>query len=152
LHQSKCTDGLRTNGHGLAGAGAWQMTELNSSEVVNEIESGRLVLVRNGLESELVYQCRNRQLILVHTGVPEGLRGNGLGSGLIEAAVGWAERDGLVVVPWCPFARRWLQEHGVVSSRVQIDWETRPELAPAGAEEREIQIEQKMSDDGPEAI
>jgi hypothetical protein len=30
------------------------------------------------------------------------------------------------LVPWCPFARRWLKEHPEAAEGVSIDWETLP--------------------------
>ena len=37
----------------------------------------------------------------------------------------------LTVVPWCPYARRWLQEHPDEAAAVKIDWETHP-TSPRG--------------------
>jgi hypothetical protein len=100
------------------------MPEDDVTEVVNETENHRLVLARDGHEGELIYERRGKQLVLVHTEVPEELRGKGVGGLLVEAAVTWAERDGLVIVPWCPYARQWLPKHEAVASKVQIDWDT----------------------------
>ncbi len=106
------------------------MTEPLPAHVVNDVDHHRFVLVREGLDSELIYERRGRQLILVHTEVPKELSGHGIGGSLVEAAVRWAERDGLEIVPWCPYARHWLQEHNAVSSKVHIDWDTPRESTP----------------------
>jgi predicted GNAT family acetyltransferase len=98
--------------------------------VINEIEDHRFILVREGLESELIYRRHRTQLILIHTEVPEQLRGKGVGALLVEAAVSWAERDGLVLVPWCPYARLWLRKHTAASSKVRIDWDIPRQSAP----------------------
>jgi predicted GNAT family acetyltransferase len=45
---------------------------------------------------------------------------------LVRAALERAEREDLTVVPWCPFARRWLHEHPDQAARVTMDWETKP--------------------------
>jgi predicted GNAT family acetyltransferase len=100
------------------------VTEPIPAEVVNDVDNHRLVLVQGGLESELIYERRGPRLILVHTEVSKELSGRGIGGSLVEAAVRWAERDGLVIVPWCPYARHWLQENIAVSSKIQIDWDT----------------------------
>jgi len=111
------------------------MAEREPPEVTNDIENHRLILVRDGLEAELDYERRGTQLILVHTEAPNELRGTGVGGRLVEAAVRWADRDELVIVPWCPYARRWLQEHEAISSKVRIDWDTpRGSAAPAPIE------------------
>jgi predicted GNAT family acetyltransferase len=41
----------------------------------------------------------------------------------VTAAVDRAARDGLTIVPFCPFARRWLERHSDVADRVAIDWQ-----------------------------
>ncbi len=63
-------------------------------------------------------------MLLVHTEVPEAWGGRGIGGRLVRAALARAKANGLTVVPWCPFARRWLQEHPDEAAAVTIDWET----------------------------
>ena len=52
--------------------------------------------------------------------------GHGLGGRLVRAALDRAARDGLTVVPWCPFARHWLEEHPEEAARVTLDWDSSP--------------------------
>jgi predicted GNAT family acetyltransferase len=59
-------------------------------------------------------------MVLVHTGVPGEFERHGIGSQLVEAAVGDALRRNLVVVPACPFARDWLDEHPEVATKLRI--------------------------------
>ena len=40
---------------------------------------------------------------------------------LVRAAVSRAVREGLTVVPLCPFARHWLERHPEVASTVTIE-------------------------------
>jgi predicted GNAT family acetyltransferase len=42
---------------------------------------------------------------------------------LVTAAGDRAAREGLTIVPYCPFARRWLERHPDVAERVAIDWQ-----------------------------
>ncbi len=97
-----------------------------SITIHDEPDESRFVLHAEGSEAELDYRLRGSRLVLVHTEVPEALGGHGLGGRLVRAALLRAERDGLTVVPWCPFARRWLHEHPDEASGVRIDWESRP--------------------------
>ncbi len=74
--------------------------------------------------AELTYLQQGDQLILLHTGVPESLGGRGIGANLVRAAVERAARDGLTIVPWCAFARKWLRDNPDVAGTVTIDWTT----------------------------
>ncbi|MEY2467728.1 MAG: uncharacterized protein QOF21_426 [Actinomycetota bacterium] len=82
----------------------------------------RFVTEIDGHEAELVYRNRGGQLVLVHTGVPDELEGHGLGGQLVRAALAKAAAENLVVVPWCPFARAWLERHPDEAGKVTIDW------------------------------
>ena len=46
-----------------------------------------------------------RRVSLDHTEVSESLRGRGVARTLVGAAVAWARRENLELVPICPFAR-----------------------------------------------
>ena len=73
-------------------------------------------------EGELVYALVGDRLVLVHTGVPDELGGHGIAGRLVEAALERAEHEHLTVVPWCPYARHWLQQHDDWAARVKVDW------------------------------
>jgi predicted GNAT family acetyltransferase len=93
------------------------------NEVVDRAEDGLLTVTVDGHTAELRYQVERGYLVLIHTEVPEALGGQGIGGVLVEAAVDRAVRDSLVIVPLCPFARRWLQRHPDTADRATIDWE-----------------------------
>lgn len=86
----------------------------------------RFVAEHNGAVAELVYDPQPHRLILVHTEVPAALGGRGIGGRLVRAAVERAAAEHLSVVPWCPFARRWLRDHPDIASAVTVDWDTPP--------------------------
>jgi predicted GNAT family acetyltransferase len=94
--------------------------------VRDDPEHSRFVLEQDGNEAELVYIRHPGQLILAHTEVPDALGGRGIGGRLVRAAIERAAAEGLTVVPWCPFARRWLREHDDVAQTVTMDWKTPP--------------------------
>jgi hypothetical protein len=75
-----------------------------------------------GSVAELLYRRNGNRLVLIHTEVPEQLEGHGIGGALVTAAIGRAVRDGMTVVPLCPFARGWLERHPEVASEATIDW------------------------------
>ena len=96
------------------------------SEVVDEPERSRLVVEQDGHTAELVYRVEPGRLVIVHTGVPEELGGHGIAGDLVRAAVARAADQGRTVVPWCPYARRWLRAHPDEAAGVTIDWDDRP--------------------------
>ena len=72
--------------------------------------------------AELSYRRVGNRLVLIHTEVPVELEGRGLGGALVAAAVDRAAREGMTLVPLCPFARGWLQRHPDVAKAATIDW------------------------------
>ncbi len=63
-------------------------------------------------EGELVYDMIDPGTIdLLHTGVQPTLRGRGVAEALVQFAFDHARRNGLRVVPTCPYVRRWLEKH-----------------------------------------
>jgi len=102
-------------------------TDPAAAEVVDATEENRFVIRGDdGLEAELVYLAREGLLVLIHTGVPEEWGGRGIGGRLVRAALERARAEGLTIVPWCPFARRWLRDHDGETAGVTIDWDTPP--------------------------
>ncbi len=87
----------------------------------NQAES-RFELWVGGRLAELPYRRNGNRLVLIHTEVPVELEGRGLGGALVMAAIDRAKREGMTVVPLCPFARGWLQRHPDTASQVAIDW------------------------------
>ncbi len=96
----------------------------NEAPVVDDAAASRFVIRDGGAEAELVYALEGDRILLVHTSVPEEWGGLGLGGRLVRAALERAESNGLTVVPWCPFARRWLRDHPDAAAAVTIDWGT----------------------------
>ena len=84
----------------------------------------RFVFEKDGEVGELAYELEGDRLFLLHTEVADALRGQGVAGRLVKAAVSRAIDDGLTVVPWCPYARRWLREHTDVAGSVAVDWST----------------------------
>jgi uncharacterized protein len=89
----------------------------------------RFVLEKDGAVGELAYEVDGDRLFLLHTEVADALRGQGIAGRLVTAAVARAIDDGLTIVPWCPYARRWLHEHSDVAGTVSVDWSTPPPSA-----------------------
>ena len=95
---------------------------MDTPAVTDNPSANRFELTIDGHLAELVYRVDGDQLVLVHTGVPEALEGRGLGGTLVRAALERAGRDGLTIVPQCPFARGWLEKHPDDVGAVAITW------------------------------
>ncbi len=91
-------------------------------EVVDNDDASRFEVRADGWLAELIYRRHGQRLVLIHTEVPPELEGRGIGSALVTAAIDVAAREGLTLVPLCPFARGWLQRHPDAASRAVIDW------------------------------
>jgi predicted GNAT family acetyltransferase len=97
--------------------------DMDTPVVVYDADGRRFVADSDEYTAELVVRVRGDRLVLVHTEVPDELSGRGLGGALVSAAVDHAVEHELVVVPNCPFARRWLQDHSDVAGRANIAWD-----------------------------
>ncbi|MZR14684.1 N-acetyltransferase [Maritimibacter sp. DP07] len=73
---------------------------------------GRYVAVVDGHEAELTFsRLGSVSVIADHTGVPEALKGRGVGQALVEALVADARAQGFTIVPLCPFVRAQYARH-----------------------------------------
>jgi predicted GNAT family acetyltransferase len=104
------------------------MTPTNDIEVVDVPAESRFVVrgPDGEAEAELLYHLNGNRFMLVHTEVPEAWGGRGIGGRLVRAALARARAEHLTVVPWCPYARHWLEEHPDEAGGVDVDFTTQP--------------------------
>jgi predicted GNAT family acetyltransferase len=74
-------------------------------------ELKRFELTMDGLTAFLAYERTPDTLRLIHTEVPEGLRGRHVGEALVEAALHAGRSAGLRIVAICPFVRAYMRKH-----------------------------------------
>ena len=79
--------------------------------IVDNTSEHRFETQGEGDRAELVYERTPHALILVHTGVPDSMRGGGVGGELVKFALAEARCSGLRLVVRCPFAKAYLQRH-----------------------------------------
>ncbi|WP_157017362.1 DUF5996 family protein [Mesorhizobium xinjiangense] len=73
---------------------------------------GRYRLVVDGVEAEMTYSRASDGLIIIdHTEVPAALRGRKVGERLVRQAIEDARRDGVEIIPLCPFAKAQIGRH-----------------------------------------
>ncbi len=67
-------------------------------------ESGKLV-------AEIDFPSRNGLAAITHTFVDDSLRGHGIASQLVSAAVDQIRTDGMKARPICSYASKWFSAH-----------------------------------------
>lgn len=73
---------------------------------------GRYSATVDGHEAEMTYSRTSPKLVIVdHTGVPDQLRGRGVGQALALHAVEQARAGGWKIMPLCPFMRAQAMRH-----------------------------------------
>jgi uncharacterized protein len=114
----------RTRNQGFHGTDGTMLHVSEAPQVTDNKAESRFELRTELGTAELVYRRRADRLVLMHTEVPPEAGGRGFGGMLVAAAVDRAAKEGLTVVPLCPFARQWLERHAGESATVAIDWGT----------------------------
>ena len=81
---------------------------------------GRYVTHVEGHEAEMTFSRASEHLIIIdHTGVPDALRGKGVGQALAEHAVERAREGGWRIIPLCPFFKAQSLRHAEWNDVVQ---------------------------------
>jgi uncharacterized protein len=82
------------------------------------VTTGRFELERDGHVASLQYTVAGHVLALLHTEIPDALRGSGLASTLAQTALDWARDHHLKVDVVCPFVAAFLETHPEYSDLV----------------------------------
>ena len=88
------------------------------SAAPQKVITGRFELERDGKIAYLEYTLAGNVLGLIHTEVPEELRGHGLASSLAETALQYARENNLKVDVICPSVFDYLSKHPEYSDLV----------------------------------
>ena len=81
-------------------------------KLIDNEEKHRYEFQIDGKIAEIDYiKSNNGEIYLVHTEVPASLGGKGVGSQLAEKALADIERQGLRLVPLCPFVAGYIYKH-----------------------------------------
>jgi uncharacterized protein len=80
--------------------------------------NGRFELERDDQVAYLEYNLAGKVLQLIHTQVPEALRGKGMASALAESALQWAREHEVRVDVICPSVAAYLKRHPEYSDLV----------------------------------
>ena len=80
-------------------------------EVIHDIAKQKFYAVIDDLESHLEYVKVNNVLNLIHTYVPNALRGKGIASKIVKVALTYAEENNLKIIPSCSYVAAYIQRH-----------------------------------------
>jgi uncharacterized protein len=75
------------------------------------VTTGRFELERDGHLASLQYTIAGHVLALLHSEIPEALRGSGIASTLAQTALDWARANHMKVDVVCPFVAAFLETH-----------------------------------------
>ncbi len=76
------------------------------------LEESRFELVIDDYLAKIDFKKGSKgQYYMVHTEVPEALANQGVGHKLVRESLEWIEKNGIKIVPLCPFVRSYLKEN-----------------------------------------
>lgn len=80
--------------------------------IIHNKEESHFEYMENGETAYLKYSIYKRKnLALVHTKVPESMKGKGVASALAEFAFSYAKKNNKMVMVYCPFVSSYLKKH-----------------------------------------
>jgi uncharacterized protein len=79
--------------------------------VIHNPEAGRFELQQGGHLAVLEYHISDGEIVFTHTGVPDAMGGQGIGSLLARAGLDYARAQSFAVVPLCSFIAGYIQKH-----------------------------------------
>jgi uncharacterized protein len=80
-------------------------------EVRNDAAAHQYELEVDGHLAIAAYRLRPGRITFTHTEVPGAIGGRGVGTRLIKTALDDVRRQGLKVVPVCPFVKHYIETH-----------------------------------------
>jgi predicted GNAT family acetyltransferase len=88
------------------------------SKSPEQVTNGRFEIEQNGQLAYLEYNLAGKVLELIHSEVPEALRGRGVASELAKSALDWARENGVKVDVICPSVAAYIEKHPEYSDLV----------------------------------
>lgn len=87
------------------------MMEMQDYKLLDNREARRFEFEIGSHRPRIEYIRAGDRIYLTHTEVPPELAGQGVGSALIAAALEAIDREGLTLIPLCPFVALYLQRN-----------------------------------------
>jgi predicted GNAT family acetyltransferase len=80
---------------------------------------GKFFIEANGKHAIMEYTVSGKEMDIFHTFTDTELRGQGLAEKLALAALEYAKKNGLLVVPTCDFVKKFLEKHSEYDNIVE---------------------------------
>ena len=80
-------------------------------QVTHDPATGRFEIHTEQGTALLAYRQRGVDLDLVHTEVPQALEGRGYAAALATSALDYARREGMRIIPTCPYVKAFIDRH-----------------------------------------
>lgn len=81
--------------------------QINNNEQLLHFETE----LSNGEFAFIEYRWHNKELVLMHTLVPDGFEGKGIAGALAKYALEYALANQLKIVVYCPYVNAYLKRH-----------------------------------------
>jgi uncharacterized protein len=91
---------------------------LSARQSAQQVTNGRFEIEQDGHVGYLEYNLAGKVLQLIHSEVPEALRGRGVASELAKSALDWARQNGVKVDVICPSVAAYIEKHPEYSDLV----------------------------------
>lgn len=80
-------------------------------QLIDDAANKRYVFELTGENPRIEYIKAGERIVLSHTEVPKEHEGKGIGSALVKAALADIDRQGLILIPLCPFVAMYIKRH-----------------------------------------
>jgi predicted GNAT family acetyltransferase len=91
-------------------------------DIKNNMASQRFEIHENGDVAFLEYRYYKRDIALMHTEVPESMRGKGIASALAEFAFSFAKKEKKPVMVYCSFVAGYVKRHPEVKEQLDKEY------------------------------
>jgi predicted GNAT family acetyltransferase len=81
------------------------------NEIINNEDIHNFEFFIDGHRSFIDYQIKDNDIYLVHTEVPEVLKGRGVAEKMVEKTFNYIEQEGFKLVPLCSYIQVYLKRH-----------------------------------------
>jgi len=87
------------------------MEDNNELVLKDNTDRKQFELSVEGFTARIEYMIMANKIFLTHTEVPRALEGKGIGSKIVKLAFDEIEKQGLKLIPLCPFVAKYLTKH-----------------------------------------